>query len=569
MEGSMQAMNGQTPRQQVMTRLGLLKSERSSWWQQWVEISTYLLPRSGRYFQEDRNKGYKRHNNIYDNSGTRSLRVLAAGLMGGLTSPARPWFRLTVGDEQLAEQADVKQWLSLCTRVLLDVFAKSNFYRVAHGMYQELGAFGTGAAIVVPDFDNVIHLYPMTVGEYAIQTDWKGQVVTLYREFEKTVGEVVKEFGIENVSDHTRKMFEQGSLDKWVKIVHAIEPREDRDPSKLDNLNMAWRSIYFEVGGKNDTPLRESGFKRFPCVVPRWDVTGGDVYGNGPGMEALGDIKQLQQEQLRKSQAIDYQSNPPIQVPSQLKNRDVDRFPGGVTFYDTSAQSPGIKTMFEVNLDINHLSADIQDVRQRISNAFYADLFLMISQVDDGRMTATEVAERHEEKMLMLGPVLERLHNEFLQPVIDLAFDAVMDAGILPPPPPAMQGKTIDVELVSMLAQAQKAISTNAIDRFVQSMGMIAQMKPEVLDKLDADAWADHYADVLGVDPELIVPEAQVQATRQQRAQAQAQQAQAAQQEQMANSAAKLGQVQTQGGQSNAANDILGLFSGYGSPQGA
>lgn len=560
----------QTQKQQIVQRWGNLKAERASWFAHWQEITTYITPRQGRYFVQDRNKGWKRHQNIFDSTGTRSLEILAAGLMGGLTSPARPWFRLGVADSQLMKNAGVKMWLSQCTTIMLDIFAKSNTYRVLHGMYRELGAFGTSAAIVAEDFENVIHLFPLTAGEYCIATDWKGNVVTMYREFEKTVAELVDEFGIDNVSSTVKSMHERGSLDKWVPVIHAIEPRKDRDLTKRDDKNMAWKSVYYEVGGDPEKPLRESGFKRFNVLAPRWDVSGGDVYGNSPGMEALGDIKQLQQEQLRKSQGIDYMTNPPLQLPTSLKNRDVDRLPGGITYRDSAGAGDKIETMWDVSLNLDHLLADVQDVRSRIRGSFYADMFLMLQNDIDQRKTATEVAELHEEKMLMLGPVLERLHNELLTPLIDITFDRMLETGIVPPPPPELEGQSLNIELVSILAQAQRAIATNGVDRFVNNMTIIAQVKPEVLDKFDADYWADSYSDMLGVDPQLIVSEDKVLLARQARQQAQAAAQKAAMANQQADTVNKLSSVPTQNGSSNAGTDVMNMFSqGLGAPQGA
>ena len=557
-------MAEQTQRQLILTRLGQLKSERASWFSHWQDITVYLLPRNGRYFVQDHNKGWKRHNNIYDNTATQSLGILAAGLMGGLTSPARPWFRLGIADNDLMKYAPVKEWLAHATRIMLDIFQKSNTYRSLHSMYKELGAFGTAACIVAEDFQNVIHHFPLTAGEYCIATDWKGDVCTLYREFQKTVGEVVKEFGKENCSNHVVSMFDRGSLDQWITIVHAIEPRADRDLTKQDAQNMAWKSVYYEVGGEHDKCLRESGYKTFRVLAPRWDVAGGDIYGNSPGMEALGDIKQLQQEQLRKSQGIDYMTNPPLQVPTSLKNRDVDRLPGGITFRDSAGGNDKIESMFSVALDLSHLGADIQDVRGRIRGSFYADMFLMLQNDSaDTRKTATEVAELHEEKMLMIGPVLERLHNELLNPLIDITFESMMAAGIVPPPPPELAGQDLNVELISMLAQAQRAIATNGVDRFVGALGQVAQFKPDVLDKLNSDYWADSYSDMLGVDPELVLSDDQVAVIRQQRAQAQQQAQQQQALEQQANAANKLGNTPTQGGGSTALDDAIGMFSGY------
>jgi hypothetical protein len=551
-------------RDKLYTRWGQLKSERASWLSHWKEISDYMLPRSGRFFIQDRDKGWRRHNNIYDSTGTRALRVLAAGMMAGMTSPARPWFRLSTADPEMMKFGPVKVWLNDVTRLMQMIFSKSNTYRTLHSMYEELGAFGTGASIILPNYDNVLHHYPLTTGEYAIATDYQGNVCTLYREFQKTVGEVVKEFGIKNVCTATKNMYDRGSLDQWITLVHAIEPRADRDLSRKDNKNMAWGSYYFELNGKPDTFLRESGFKEFPAVVPRWATSGGDIYGNSPGMEALGDVKQLQHEQLRKAQGIDFKTKPPLQVPASMKNRDVENLPGGLSYYDPTSPSAGIKTLFEVNLDLSHLLADIQDVRERIKGSFYADLFLMLANSTNSSMTATEVAERHEEKLLMLGPVLERLHNELLDPMIEMTFSRMIESGIVPPPPEELQGMDLNVEFVSMLAQAQRAIGTNSVDRYVANLGVVAQIKPEVLDKLDADKWADIYGDMLGVDPELIIADDKVAIIRQQRAAQAEQQQRMATMQQGAETSKTLSETNTQ--QPSALQDVMNMFSGYGSP---
>jgi hypothetical protein len=424
-----------TQRDKLINRWGALKNERTSWDAHWREISEHLLPRSGRFLMTDRNRGEKKHNTIYDSTGTRALRVLAAGMMSGMTSPARPWFRLTTSDPELDESAAVKTWLADVTRIMSMVFNKSNTYRALHTMYEELGAFGTASSIIVADYDTIIHHHPLTIGEYAMTTDYRGKVNTLYREFEMTVGQMVNEFGYKNCSQAVQNLHDRNALEQWRPVIHAIEPRIDRDHSKKDGQNMAWRSCYMEPGGTDGKFLREAGFKDFPALCPRWMTSGGDIYGNSPGMESLGDIKQLQHEQLRKAQGIDYKTKPPLQAPTSLKSRDVDMLPGGVSFVDSASPQGGIRTAFEVNIDLSHLLEDIRDVRERIKGSFYADLFLMLANGANTTMTATEVAERHEEKLLMLGPVLERLHNEILDPLIEMAFSRMVEAGIVPPAP--------------------------------------------------------------------------------------------------------------------------------------
>lgn len=557
-----------TPRELTETRWGSLKLERSSWVGQWQELSRFVQPRAGRFAVSDRNKGGRKDQSIYDNTATRSLRVLAAGLMSGMTSPARPWFRLTTPDPDLAKNAEVKVWLAAVTQKILDVFQASNTYLTLHSAYEELGLFGTSASVVMDDFDRVLWHHHTPVGEFALASDFKGTIDTVYREFQKPVGEIVKEFGYNQCSQAVKNLYDRGTLDAWVTLVHAIQPRSDRDLSRRDNKNKAWASLYFEQGGDKNTFLREGGYDEFPALCARWAKQGGDIYGASPGMEALGDTKQLQHQQLRKANAIDYMTKPPLQVPSSMKNSEVDMLPGGLTFVDTTGAGNTVKSLFDVNLRLDYLLEDMRDVRQRIQQSYYSDLFLMLANDSTGQMTATEVAERHEEKMLVLGPVLERLHNELLEPLVDMAFSKLLLAGALPPPPEALQGVTLDVQFVSVLAQAQRAIGVNGIDRFVGNIGMVAQFNPGVLDKFDADKWADVYSDSLGIDPSLIIANDKVALIRDARAKAAAQAQKVAMAEQAASAAQKLGSVSTQGGQSNAAVDMMNQFSGYGSPSG-
>ncbi len=299
---------------------------------------------------------------------------------------------------------------------------------------------------------------------------------------------------------------------------------------------------------------------QFRVLCPRWDTSGGDIYGNSPGMEALGGVKQLQHEALRKSQGIDFQTAPPLQAPSSMKGRDVDFLPRGITFVDASTPAGGIKELYESRIRLDHLLADIQDVRSLVRESFHVDMMLMISSGSSNQRTAYEVAQLYEEKLLVLGPVVDRMQNEIQEPLIDITFTDMLAAGIVPTPPEELQGIELRVEFMGMFAQAQRAIAVGAVDKFVSSVGVVAQMKPGVLDKLDEDYWADATADALGVDPEMIVPGENVVLIRKQRAEAMQAQQQAALLNQGADTAKKLGSVDT--GRQNALTDLMQSVGG-------
>lgn len=547
-------------REKAQSRWDALKEERSSWMSHWKDISEVLLPRAGRFLPTENNRGGKAaFRKILDSTGTRALRTLSGGMMSGMTSPARPWFRLTTFNPELDESYEVKVWMSQVTSLMQMVFYKSNTYRALQMAYEELGAFGTSATLIYDDFDRVIHCHPLTIGEFAIATDSRGRVNTVYREFRMTVAMLVQEFGLENVSRTVKDLYDRGQMDEWVEVINAIEPRTERDPRKTDAKNMPYLSVYFEKSGDKGKVLRETGFTEFPAMCARWSVTGGDIYGTSPGMEALGDLCQLQQMQFRKSQAIDYKVHPPVLIPSEMKNMGTQFLPGGVIPYSNAQQAQQIRPAYMVDLDLNSLLVDIQDVRQRINEAFYRDIFMLMVNSTDKTMTATEVTERHEEKMLLMGPVLERLNAEMLDPLINIVFNKLVQADLLPPLPEDLQGQQLNVEFISILAQAQKAISTNSVDRMFSVLGNLAGMRPDIVDNVDLDFWPQWYADALGVDPRFIVSGKKVAVIREQRAQAD-QQAAAMEQLQGATQAAKNMGMSMQG---QSPEQIMQAFTGY------
>jgi len=544
-----------------------LENDRSSFRSHWMEISDYIAPRRGRYLIEGQNsRGRKRTTKIIDSTGTQALRVMAAGLMSGMTSPARPWHRRKVR-EDLMDNGDVRRWLSQVEMIERAILHKSNFYNSIYTVYTELGAFGTAPLYRQPSFDDVIRFRPFTAGEYVIAENDQGVVDTLGRHFTMSVGQIVQKFVYDpdtgamdwtGVSKATRRLWEQSNYDELVEILHVIEPRlmGDRDYGKDDNLNMPFKSCYFELASESDELLMESGYRKFPAYVPRWDVLSGDVYGRCPGMDTLGDIKQLQHQQKRKAQAIDKMVNPPMVAPTSLKGKPSTVLPGQTTYVDPLQGGQGFVPAYQVQPRINELQVDIAEAQQRIQRGFYADLFAMMINSDRRQMTATEVVERHEEKLVLLGPVLQRINVELLDPLLDDVFEYALEAGLLPEPPEALAGEELEVEYISLLAQAQQAVAASSLERVMGFAGNLVAVFPEIVDGIDSDAALRQYANILGTSPDVIISDDELQAKRQARAEEQ-QQMQAMQQAgQLAQGAKILSETDTQN--PNALTDLLG-----------
>jgi hypothetical protein len=496
----------------------LIQTRKSGFDPHWSELADFINPRRWRPFTTDKNRGDKRNQKIINSTAKFAARTLGSGLHAGLTSPARPWMKLTTPDPDLAKYGPVKAWLHEVTNRILTVFAQTNIYNAFPVGYQDLGVFGTAAIAVLPDTKDLFRCFPYALGTYAIGLNKRGVVSSFVRETEMSVRQVVEEFvagenprdmNWERASKTVKDLWDRGDYQSQVPVTWLIEPNEQADPSKLAAKFLPFASFYYEPGSNDPTFLRESGFKSFPIMCPRWDVTDGDNYGTDcPGMTSLGDVKQLQIMERRKGQAIAKMVDPPLTGPTALRTQKTSLLPADITYVDVREGQQGLKSIHDVNLRVDHLSLDAQRVEGRIQRSFYEDLFLMLARADDVRgaqpVTAREVEERHEEKLIALGPVLERTNDELLDPVVDRVYEMMDRAGLIPPAPSQLEGVNLKVEYISILAQAQKLVGVVGLDRFMNSAIVMAQTFPAVVHKIDTNVVIDDMGDMLGVNPDII-----------------------------------------------------------------
>lgn len=536
-------------REHVTNRWETLKKERSYYIDEWRDMSDFVLGARGRWLLGKGQKISDRRNpQLYNEEAKYSCNTLASGMMAGITSPARPWFKLGTPDPELMEYGPVKTWLDDVEKLLLLIFARSNFYNSVHSLYKELGAFGIGCMGMYEDFNNVIRCEPYTIGSYCIAQNGQRVVDTFYREYQQSVEQVVGTFGIDNVSRSVKDLYAKGQYDSPVDIIHAIEPNKDRNLDSPLAKDMPFTSVYFEKGQNGDNPLAIMGFEENPIMSPRWEVVGEDVYASSyPGIDSIGTNKSLQVEEMDKAVAIEKMHNPPLVGDSAINGGELDLIAGGVTYVPNMAATgkPGLQSVYDVNLRINDLKEDIMVKESRIQRAFYADLFLMVTEMDRAQITATEILERREEKMLMLGPVLERLNNELLDPAIDRVFSIAQRKGIIPEPPQELQGMDLKVEYISVLAQAQKAVSTASMESTAAFAMNLATISPDAMDKIDTDQMIDEHARAKGAPPKTIRSDEDANAIREQRAQQMAMQQAVEQAGQAAQAAKTLSETDT------------------------
>ncbi|MEW8042038.1 MAG: portal protein [Candidatus Thiodiazotropha endolucinida] len=535
-----------------------LFKELNIWIPHWRSIQEFISPRRGAFLLKNPKKA-PRFSSIIDNTASMASRNLAAGMQAGVTSPARKWFALGLEDKDMAEFGENKRWLQTVSRLMYRIFRKSNFYEATQMAYGNLGNFGNAGMLVMPDFNNVIHCHQLPVGSYALDHNDKGEIDTVYRNIEMTVRNIVLKFGENNLPNQIKDDHRRGDYLNTYIVRHAIEPNGQNFDDYRAIKRFPFVSIYWIDGTFRDgfRPLHVSGFHEFPGMFPRWDLESGDTYGTGPGSVVLGDVKQLQTEQREKGKAIAKMVNPPLQAPATMKHSTISTLPGGLNFHQSQMNgNDGVRPVYQVDPKLGEMREDIFEVQQRIKRGFYEDLFLMLA--NDRRaqpVTATEIQERHEEKLLMLGPVLERQDSELLDAIIDRTFALADRARLFPPVPEDIVDRDIEVENISILAQAQKAVGVAAIESTVAYVGNLAGVKQDIIDKLDLEQSVDEYADMMGAPPSIVRSDDDVAEIRNDRMS----QEQALAQSQMAQEAAKtaelLSKTDTTG--DNALADVL------------
>jgi hypothetical protein len=523
----------------------------------WKDISDYMLPDHSMYLFVDEERDSTRSREKTSGVAERSADDLAAGMQNGMTSPARPWFGLTLSNKKLAENANIKAWLHYSSKIILHIFAKSNFYASMKSVYKELGGFGTACMLIEEDFETVIRCKVFTIGEFYLGIDSKGKPDTLYRKFKMTASQLVEKFGIENVSDTVRECYEKDKTEENFEVIHCVQPRNTRNFRKKNSENMAFESIYFEEKAPIEKFLSKSGYKNIPFVGPRWDVCGSNVYGTCPGMKALGDTKQLHVMIKDEAIAIKKQIHPPMNADSSLVGKPASVLPGGVTYTDLKEGNKGFVPAYQISIDISALEMKIDKLEKGIRKHFYNDLFLSIIE-SDKRMTATEVAERQKEKLSVLGPIVENLEAEMLDTIIERTFKIAIDLGLIPPAPQEVQGAELKIEYISILSQIQKMTGTTAIDQFTAFAGGLMGAFPEIKHKVDAFETLDQYGDMLGIPPKILRPDDEAMASIQQEQKAMQQAQMSEQMNQAAQSAKTLSD--TPMGDQTALDAIMGGF---------
>lgn len=485
---------------EIAQRFDALKGARSTWESHWTELANYILPNRND-ITSTTTGGNKRNPALLDNTAMMSNELLAGFIHGVLTNPNAQWFELTSGDAELDNLDGIRRWLQKTTMQVHNVINNSNFQTEAHPFYLDLSCFGTSSMAIAEDEESVVRFATKHIKEIYIEENSRGQIDELYREFSWNIRQIVGEFGMDVLkgNDKLMKMWKDGSVEKLC-IIHAVYPR---DVTVIDSPQRF--CSHYILKDRDSAELSFGYFREFPFVVSRWTKAAGEVYGRSPGMNALPDTKTI--NKMTETILIGAQKavDPPIQAPDDTFVLPLRTRPGGINYYRSGTNDRLEPIYNNANIDFGFQA--MADRGKRIREAFFVDQ-LQLSQ--GPQMTATEVLQRTEEKMRLLGPMLGRQQSEFLRPLIERVFEIMSRRNMIEYNADIMKIfesrgiKKLDVQYSSMIAKAQRVQEGQNIERTMQAMAPFIAMDPAIKDNFDGDVGARVVAKIFGFPQEIL-----------------------------------------------------------------
>ena len=481
----------------------------------WQELADYFLPRSVRFLTRSVNKQPAKNKKIKDSTPLLAVRNFSSGMMSGATSPATNWFKVKIRDYKQEGSYEVKSWCSKVENIFRDIFNSSNLYRILPAVYKQIGVFGLSVIGLMNDERSVLRCQLLPIGSYRIAKNEKGEVDTICRVFMETAKNLYDRFGEENVSKEVLNAIHSNRYEELFEVAHFVEPNKNYMPKSVWAKDKEFISVYYEVSSNEEKFLSYSGFDKFPYAVFESEVNGEDVYPSEcPGVNALPDVKQLMSMIIDEGKAVKKMISPTYKGPASLKNKKMIDAPAA--FIEEDENGRGLSPIYEVNPRVLEVDSIIEKLKESIKEIFYNDLFAMILNTAERSRTATEVNELKEEKMVLLSPLLQQIHNGLSQIMVWL-YNECNQLGYLPEPPLEIVGMDMEIEFVSTLAQAQKAVKIAAMERFTTFTINLAQsLDASLKNKLNASKIVDDYADFANISPEQIVPTRDLEKIKQQ-----------------------------------------------------
>lgn len=489
----------------------------------WGDLGRWVIPHRMTYML-NQPEGQRVNHHIVDGTHLLAHRSFIAGFLEGNTSSTRPWFRHIHHDPEINGTTENRKWLDLLSRRSLSVLASSNFYNEAGQFYSDYGAINTGCH-VIDELEERLHFHTLVPGSYYVINNSLNEAEILIRKFNLNVKALVDAYGVkdkngkakwDNFSSTIKNLYDRSEYTEKIEVIAVYQKNEKFNPNEpVGGANRQWcvhtyeswgsekesTTDYWGMHGERDDNkfLKVSYSSRKPFVVGKSNSSDNFEYGeNGPTLMAIHAIKSLNKKAISKDVAIEKMLSPTVQGPAHLKKSYITTQANRYIPVDaTSMSQGGLRNVYEINPSVVALTADVDDLRRMVDKFYFADFLLFLSMNPKTR-TATETQAIINEQQLVIGPNLQALNWSYNVPIIEFVTDYVIEKDpYLPPPPDALQGEWLRVEMISTFAQAQRAADLPQINQYIDMLQRVGQLDPSIFQKANLDQLCDLYEDRL------------------------------------------------------------------------
>lgn len=493
----------------IISRQAALESDAAMTRTLWQEASDYIMPRRGQITVKTA-PGQDQTSQIFDTTASESNLIFAAGMLSQVVPPGEIWARIEPAAKDASELE--KQWFYDCTQKIMEAIYGSNFYLTIHEAFLDAGCFNTSAVYLEQGKRSFLNFVHFPVGTYVCSEDNEGRIDTVFRKWQWSARQAEQQWGKAKLGKLVNDALSSQNPtdpDKKFWFIHAVYPRREGEYKEglVDASMRPVASCFVCIEDKH--LVEEGGFYEMPTAVARVMKSNGEVYGRGPGLDLLPEIKLVNRMEYDLLLALEKEVNPGWLMPEDSSYRPDNR-PNGVTYWDATNQA-NKPEVIQRNARIDLGEQKTEQKRERIRRGFFVDMFQMLNrpEVLTGDKTAFQIAEMLQEKLLLFAPFFARTTQEKLTPLLERVFAMMLREGLFDPPPVEM-GQEYKITYTSKIAMAIKAAQDNAVVDMLQLCSLMApfdQSVPMVL------KWRDAYRQMArnrGVPANMMRPDEEI-----------------------------------------------------------
>ena len=418
----------------LLQRNEQLKAKKHHWFPLYQALAQFVMLRK-QYFTADATEGPFLVNTVFDATAPHAAHMMTSSLLGQIWPNPFESFefvpQIAQEDEVFSDSYDFMNTVGEVLPTNLAV-AEAGVMTALHETFMDAVVFGTGALYPIDTGDFRVPIRAKSLDSKVMSFDENeaGTVDTTYMEKQFTVGKLVQRYGYKNVSEASRKLYDDRKLDAKVKVLHIIEPRRERNPLKLGTGDMPYASIHIEVGQKH--LLQESGFVENPIIVVRFWKNVGEVQGRSPAMDALPDIRAVNKLVEMFEKTGEMILSPPKMISSEdvLGAGKPPWHPNAWIPIHASGRLGSDRKPIEpivVSENPGWAKERIVDLRENIKQYFMLDTLTDLN--NRSRQTLGEANIRNEKGMFITGPMLTRFLVELISPFLDRSFNILLENG--------------------------------------------------------------------------------------------------------------------------------------------